>query len=132
LISAYYPNDQPTIAAAASTSLASALYSVESSWQGSPQYTSANAAIYSAAPADVKSSIDSSGYYYRSITGQDWYTKSVPQAVQTAVAGEISAFSSVGAKILGTSTSSGNAAARTAAPMIVGAMGLVGGVFAAM
>jgi hypothetical protein len=93
-----------------STSLASALHSVETSWQGSPQYTSANAAIYSAAPDDVKSSIDSNGYYYRSITGQDWYTKSVPHAVQTAVVGEISAFSSVGAKILSSATNTGNAA----------------------
>ena len=65
LISEYYPNEEPTIKPAASTSLASALYSVETSWQGRPQYTSANAAIYSAAPDDAKSSIDSDGYYYR-------------------------------------------------------------------
>jgi len=106
---------------------------VQTSWEGSPQYTSANAAIYSAAPDNLKSSINNDGYYYGSITGQDWYTKSVPLAVQTAVAGEISAFDSVAEKILSTATSTGNAApARTAAPIIVGAMGLVGGVFAAM
>lgn len=106
---------------------------MQTSWEGSPQYTSANAAIYSAAPDNLKPSINNDGYYYGSITGQDWYTKSVPLAVQTAVAGEISAFDSVAEKILSTATSTGNAApARTAAPIIVGAMGLVGGVFAAM
>ena len=133
LISEYYPKDAPTgLKPAASTSLASALHSVETSWQGSPQYTTAVAAIYSAAPSSVKSSIDKDGYYYRSITGESWYTKSVPHAVQTAVAGEISAFSSVGAKFLGTSTSKAHAAARTAAPMFGAAVGLVGGVLAAM
>jgi hypothetical protein len=133
LISEYYPNDEPTLKQAASTSLASALYSVQMSWEGSPQYTSANAATYSAAPDSIGSSISSDGYYYRSITGQDWYTNSVSHAVQTAVAGKIRAFDAAAQKILSTATSTGNAApARTAAPFIFGAIVLVGGVFAAM
>ena len=57
----------------------------------------------------------------------------MPHAVQTAVAREISAFDSAAQKILSPATNIWNAApARTAAPIIVGAIGLVGGVFAAM
>ncbi|CZR63641.1 uncharacterized protein PAC_13538 [Phialocephala subalpina] len=132
VISSFYPNSTPKINGAQSTSLASALHSVETTWRDSPAYTSANEAIYSAAPSSVLSSISKSGYYYREITSQAWYTKSVPHAVQTAVAEEISAIDSAASKILGTISSTGAAAPmRTAAP-IMGAVAIAGGIFAAM
>jgi hypothetical protein len=111
--------------------LASALHSVETTWRDSPQYTSANEAIFSAAPSSVQSSISKSGYYYGQITSQAWYTKSVPHAIQTAVAGEVSAIDSAAEKVIGTASSKGGAAMRTAAP-IMGAVAVLGGVFAAM
>ncbi|KAE8446470.1 hypothetical protein EG329_011933 [Mollisiaceae sp. DMI_Dod_QoI] len=131
VISSFYPSSTPKLNGAQSTSLASALHSVETTWRDSPAYTSANEAIYSAAPSSVKSSIDKSGYYYGEITSQAWYTKSVPHAVQTAVAGEISAIDSAAEKVLGTISSKGTAPMRTAAP-IMGAMAIAGGIFAAM
>jgi hypothetical protein len=115
---------------AQSTSIASAFLSIQSSWRNSPAYTSANSAIFSAAPKAVQSSISKSQYGYREIMTQTWYSKNVPKAIQTAVAGELSALDSAAAKILGTKTSTGMAA-RTAVPMAVGAMGIIGGVIAA-
>ncbi|KUJ08211.1 uncharacterized protein LY89DRAFT_691109 [Mollisia scopiformis] len=132
VISAFYPTSTPSLNGAQSTSLASLLNSVQSTWEDSASYTSANEAIYSAAPSSVQSSIDKSGYYYGQITSQAWYTKSVPGAIQTAVAKEISAIDSAAEKVLGTASSTGAAAAmRTAAP-IMGAVALAGGIFAAM
>lgn len=115
---------------AQSTSIAKAFLSIQSSWRDTPAFTSAESAIISALPTSLQASVSKSGYGYRAITGQAWYTKNVPKAVQTAIAGELSAFDSAQAKILGTSTSKG-AAARTAVPIAVGAMGIMGGVLAA-
>jgi hypothetical protein len=62
---------------------------------------------------------------------QSWYTKNVPQAVQTAVSGEVSAIDSVAEKLLGTPTSSSKGGVqKTAVPLVMGAMGVVGGVLA--
>jgi hypothetical protein len=131
VISSFYPSSTPSIPAALSTTLASALHSVETSWRNSPAYTSANEAIFSAAPSSVQSSISKSGYYYKDVMTQSWYTKNVPQTVQTAVSGEVSAIDSVAEKLLGTPTSSSKGAAeRTAVPLVVGVMGVVGGVLA--
>jgi hypothetical protein len=81
----------------------------------------------------VQSSISKSGYYYKEITSQAWYTKSVPQAVQTAVAGEISAVNSAAEKIVGTPTSSSKGAgARATGLGVAGMVGVVGGVLAAL
>jgi copper(I)-binding protein len=125
VISDFYPSSTPHLNAAQSTSLASALYSVESTWTDSPAYTSAVEAIYSAAPSSVRSSIDASGYYYEQITSQAWYTKSVPGAQKTAISKQIAAIDSAAAKIVGTATSSGKGAMRTAAPVFAGAIGIV-------
>jgi hypothetical protein len=62
---------------------------------------------------------------------QGWYTKNVPQAVQTAASGEVSAIDSVAEKLVGAPTSSSKGGAqRTAVPLVMGAMGVVGGVLA--
>jgi hypothetical protein len=62
---------------------------------------------------------------------QSWYTKNVPQAVQTAVSGEVSAIDSAAEKLLGTPTSSSKGGAeRTQVPLVMGVMGVVGGVLA--
>ncbi|KAG0645116.1 hypothetical protein D0Z07_9111 [Hyphodiscus hymeniophilus] len=137
-ISSFYPSSTPSLNGAQSTSLAKALLSVESSWYDTPAYTSAQAAIYSAAPSSVQKSIESSGYLYNDLTSQDWYTKSVPHAVQTAVAGEIKAFDSAAEKIIGTATSSSSkgvgarARARATGLGVAGVVGVVGGVLAAL
>jgi hypothetical protein len=60
-------------------------------------------------------------------------TKSVPQAIQTAVAGEQSALDSAAAKIIGTPTStSKGAGARATGLGVAGVVGVVGGVLAAL
>jgi hypothetical protein len=131
VISSFYPSTTPSIPAALSTTLASALHSVETTWRDSPAYTSANEAIFSAAPSSVQSSISKSGYYYKDVMTQSWYMKNVPQAVQTAVSGEVSAIDSVAEKLLGTLTSSSKGGAeRTAVPLAMGIMAIVGGVLA--
>jgi hypothetical protein len=131
VISSFYPSSTPKIKGAQSTSLASALHSVESSWYDSPAYTSADIAIFSAAPSSVQSSISKSGYYYKEITTQTWYTKNVPHAVQTAVAAEISAIDSAAAKIIGTpSSTSKGAGARATGLGVAGMVGVFGGVLA--
>ena len=66
-------------------------------------------------------------------TTEAWYTKSVPTAVQTAVQSEASALDAAAFKILGTPTSSSKGGAeRTAFPVVMGVLGVVGGVLAAL
>lgn len=130
MISDYYESTALSIEAAASTSLASALHSVEATWLDSPAQTSAVQAIYSAAPSDLKSSIASSGYRYADITTQPWYTN-VPEAQRTAIAKEVEAIESAAAAVVGTATSTGGAVQRTGMA-VAGVVGIVGGVLAAM
>ncbi|TVY45155.1 hypothetical protein LOCC1_G003869 [Lachnellula occidentalis] len=125
VISEFYPTSTPKVDASVSTALASALYSVQSTWNDSPAWTSAKAAIYSAAPTSAQSSIDKSGYAFAELTTQKWYTKSVPHAVQTAVAGEVSAIDSAASKVLGTATSKGDAPRQTGMA-VAGVVGVVG------
>ncbi|KAK0105020.1 hypothetical protein ONS95_004611 [Cadophora gregata] len=132
VISAFYPDETPKIDAKASTSLASALHSVESTWENSNKYTSAIAAIYSAAPTAAQASISKSGYEYDALTTESWYTKDVPKAIQTDVADYRKAINSAAAKIVGTPSTSSSGCMKTGVPMVVGAMGVVGGVWAAM
>ncbi|TVY50565.1 hypothetical protein LCER1_G007776, partial [Lachnellula cervina] len=115
----------PKVAASVSTALASALNSVQSTWNDSPAWTSAQSAIYSAAPSSAQSSIAKSGYAFKQLTSQAWYTKSVPHAVQTAVAGEVSAIDSAASKILATATSKGDAPRQTGMA-VAGVVGVVG------
>ncbi|RDL40888.1 uncharacterized protein BP5553_00867 [Venustampulla echinocandica] len=131
VISEFYPTKTPSVEAAVSTSLASALHSVQASWFDSPAQTSAYKAIYSAAPSSLKSSLASSGYRYAQITTQEWYTKDVPKAQQTDLAKEDEALKSAARKILGTSTSTGGAVQRTGMA-VAGVVGAVGAVLAAL
>lgn len=105
---------------------------MQSTWLDSSKWTSARDAIYSAAPASVQASIDKSGYNYAALTTQDWYTENVPEAQRTDVAREIEAINSAAARIVGTPSTSTGGAMRTAAPMLVGAVGVVGGVWAVL
>ena len=115
------------MAGSISTSLASALHSVQTSWEDSKEFTSAENAIISAAPSDVASSISKSGFAYKDITSQDWYTKSVPKSDQSAVSKEISAIDSVYTHVLGTVSSTGGVApAKVTGVAVMGMVGVVG------
>jgi copper(I)-binding protein len=76
----------------------------------------------------VQSSLATSGFEYAALTTQAWYTKSVPTAVQTAVAGYVAAEDSAAEKILGTPTTSKNAAGARETGVGLMAMGAVVGV----
>lgn len=73
------------------TTLASALYSLETSFVLASDYSSIIQAIWSAAEKDggekVTQSLDKSGWAWDAITTNAWYTKNVPDALQTRVAG---------------------------------------------
>lgn len=100
------------------TTLASALYSVVTSFADS-EYTSVIEAIDSAAQKyggdDVLSSIEASGFNWGDITTNSWYSAHVPKDVQSDVskydAAWESAYTSVEAVALSTSSSKGVAAA---------------------
>lgn len=127
MISSFFPSSTPHIDAKASTSLASALNSVETKWRDTPAYTSAGEAIYSAAPTKLQPSIATSGYIYEQVTTETWYTKNVPKAVQTAIDGHVSSIISVEQKVLGTGTSTSKAgAAQQTGMAVAGVVGVVG------
>lgn len=101
------------------TTLASALYSIETSFALRDDYTSIVEAIWSAAADDddddVVKSLSKSGWDWGAITTNAWYTSGVPGALQTEVrsfdGAWASAVSSVEAKAEAT-TGTQNAAAR--------------------
>jgi len=135
VISAYVVGTTLSIPAAESTSLASAINSVASTWYESPQLTSLNSAILAAAPTQAAESFASSGIPYGLIVTESWYTKGVPTALQSVLQAQFSALDSAEAMVLGTPTptpaTSQNMAMETGAPVIVmGVMGAVGGVMA--
>tara|TARA_R110002060_G_scaffold60748_2_gene70305 strand:+ start:500 stop:700 length:201 start_codon:yes stop_codon:yes gene_type:complete len=66
------------------------------------------------------------------LTTESWYTKSVPKAIQTDIADYRNAVNSAAAKIVGTPSTSSSGCMATGVPMVVGAMGVVGGVWAAL
>ncbi|KAL3421259.1 hypothetical protein PVAG01_07704 [Phlyctema vagabunda] len=133
IIHEFYPSETPSVAASVSTALASALWSVQSTWDNSPAQTSVQAAIFSAAPTSVQKSITESGYAYREIVTQAWFTKSVPKALQTAVQKEISAIESAASSVIGTGTSKAAAPTRGVEAVVIGAaVGLVGAAMAVL
>jgi hypothetical protein len=71
VISDFYTST-PKINGAQSTSLASALWSIQSSWSDTPAYTSAYDAIVSAAPSSLQASISKSGWTIQDISTQAW------------------------------------------------------------
>lgn len=101
------------------TTLASALYSVETSFAGASRYSSVVNDILSAANRygsnDDVASLGQSGWNWGDITTNSWYTAHVPKDVQTQVsqydAAWESVYTSIEAVAIATSTSKGAAAA---------------------
>lgn len=136
----------PTWATGAyATSLASGLYSVDTSFIQNDKYTSVINAIWSAAEAqggdDVVASLSSSYWNWGDITTNSWYTANVPQAYQTEVlafdAAWDSVYTSVAAHALETSvsTSASKGVAAVGLPKCTGmvqAAGLAAGVAVAV
>ncbi|KAF4633369.1 hypothetical protein G7Y89_g4760 [Cudoniella acicularis] len=126
ITAAYGPNRTPTLAPAQSTSLASALNSLQNSFGDSPAWTTVDAAIISAAPSSLQESMLISGFDWNSVTGQDWYMKSVPVQQQSVVNSYLAEGASVELKIIAGATSKAGAARQTG--MVVA--GVVAGGFA--
>ncbi|ROV88914.1 hypothetical protein VSDG_08932 [Cytospora chrysosperma] len=92
------------------TKLATALYSVETSFAGRDDYRSIIDSIWSAAEKDggskVVESMSSSYWDWSGVTTNDWYQDNMPKAYQTAVAkfdeDMDSAFTSVEAEVTAT------------------------------
>lgn len=104
------------------TTLASALYSVETSFGMRSDYRSIVDAIWSAAEKhgdsdDVKS-LSTSGWYWDAITTNDWYHDNVPKALQTDVVKYNSAWDSVVTSVEAKAVETGSKNA--AAPMCTG------------
>ena len=127
VISDFFPSSTPSLPAGASSTLATALASVQSSWTTAAAYTSFNEAVYSAAPSSIKSSISKSGFYYDDVVTADWFTKSAPKEVQSAVGSYLSAVDKVENSVFSqveTKTSKGVAAAGATGVPAVGVMGV--------
>ncbi|KAI3391569.1 hypothetical protein diail_7139, partial [Diaporthe ilicicola] len=112
------------------TTLASALYSAQTSFAMRSDYRDIVEAIWSAAEKDggssVVESMSSSYWNWAAVTTNDWFTKNVPQPLQTAV-GQYddtweSVFTSVEAKVTGTK----NAAAPRCTGMAVAGVAALG------
>lgn len=96
------------------TTLASALYSVQTSFIERSDYGSIITAIYSAASKggdDVAASISASEWDWGSITTAGWYTSNVPKSLQTEVAKYDKAWDSAVSSVEAKATATGNAAA---------------------
>lgn len=106
------------------TTLASALYSVETSFELATGYRSIVDAIWSAADKDggdaVVASLSASYWNWASVTTNDWYAKNVPAALQTRVADFDSAWegaiTSVYGEAVATATATGSSENAAAAP----------------
>ncbi|KAF3759917.1 hypothetical protein M406DRAFT_358649 [Cryphonectria parasitica EP155] len=117
------------------TTLASALYSIETSFGGRSDYTSIVDAIYSAASkgggANVVSSLSVSQWNWGDITTNGWYTSNVPKSMQTEISKYDSAWESAITKVEAKATATGNAAAPRCTGMeMVGVAAGVAGVAA--
>lgn len=112
------------------TSLATALYSVETSFVGRDDYTSIINAIWSAASKDggdeVVASLSASYWNWGDITTDGWYTSNVPKALQTEVLEYDSAWESAITKVEAKATATGNAAAPRCTGMAVAGAALAG------
>lgn len=112
------------------TSLATALYSVETSFGERDDYTSIVDAIWSAASKDggdkVLASMSASYWNWGDITTDGWYTSNVPKALQTEVLNYDSAWESAITKVEAKATATGNAAAPRCTGMAVAGVALAG------
>ncbi|KAJ8068976.1 hypothetical protein OCU04_002656 [Sclerotinia nivalis] len=116
----------PTLPAGASSTLATALASVDYAWTTAAAFTSFNKAVYSAAPSSLQSSLSKSGYHYAEVATADWFTKKAPKDAQKAVSSYLSAVGKVESSVfskVATETSKGAGAAATGVPA-VGVMGV--------
>lgn len=97
------------------TTLATALYSVETSFIMQSYYTSIVDAIWSAAEkdggSDVVASLSASYWDWGAVTTNDWYTKNVPKALQTDVVNYNSAWDAAVTSVEAKATATKNAAA---------------------
>lgn len=120
------------------TTLASALYSVETSFALASGYSSVVDAIWSAAEkgdggGGAPASLSASGWNWGDITTNAWYTKNVPAAVQTEVARYDSAWDdAIDSVYSEVATATGGSANAAAAPRCTGmaVAGVVAGVAA--
>ncbi|KAM3065010.1 hypothetical protein ACMFMG_001219 [Clarireedia jacksonii] len=125
----------PTVPAGASTTLASALNSVHTKWQDSPAFTSAENAIFSAAPSSLQASLSKSGWNWNEVATASWFTKEAPKSVQKDVQSYTSAIDSVVSSVnskIATETSKGAAGARQTGGVAVGVMGVMAAVVGAL
>ena len=139
MITSFYPTATPTLLPQVSTTLASSLLAVESSWFSSPEQLAVDAAIMSAAPVATAASFVLNGYVYQDITTEVWYMTGVPKRLQDEVMSYIGAIESVHEKYVEASvTGAGSvptraaqgSALRTHVPIMMGAVGIVGAVLA--
>ncbi|KAK3381188.1 hypothetical protein B0H63DRAFT_450554 [Podospora didyma] len=137
----YSPSPPPAgVTGAKLTSLASALYPLQTSWAAHPMITSDRAALASAASraADPTSaaSIVSDIHDWKAIREHDWYKEFVPCEVKSDIDAYNSAWESAAEKILGTpkptSTNGAHSAACTGMAMAAAAAGVALGVVANM
>lgn len=117
------------------TTLASALYSAETSFYQADQYPSIYSAIYSAASkgdSEAAASLSKSGWDWGSITTNAWYTENVPGALQTAVAKYDEAWDSIINSVYAEAVSTTGSKNAAAAPKCTGmaVAGVVAGVAA--
>ncbi|KAK7734690.1 hypothetical protein SLS53_007794 [Cytospora paraplurivora] len=118
------------------TTLASALYSVETSFGLRSDYQSIVNAIWSAAEkhgdSDDLKSLSTSGWYWDAITTNDWYHDNVPKALQTEVADYDNAWASVitSVGVKAEETGSKNAAAPMCTGMAVAGVAAFGAAIA--
>lgn len=116
------------------TTLATALYSLETSFIMRSDYTSIVDAIWSAAEkdggSDVVASLSASYWGWGAVTTNDWYTKNVPKALQTEVVNYDSAWDSAVTSVEAKATATKNAAAPRCTGMAIAGAGVAMGVAA--
>ncbi|KAG8167378.1 hypothetical protein KVR01_003067 [Diaporthe batatas] len=112
------------------TTLASALYSAETSFAMRSDYQDIVNAIWSAAEKDggssVVESLSASYWNWGAVTTNDWFTKNVPGSLQTAVAQYDDAWESVMTSVEAKATATQNAAPARCTGMAVAGVAALG------
>lgn len=127
VISAYHVSYKTTLPAAASTTLASLLDSLGTSWRANPTHTSFKDELSAVAPSDYFSSFLAGKILYEDVITQEWYTTGIDKGVQSAVTQYISAVESVENSVI-----NNGGEARPTGLGVAGVLGVVGGVLGAM
>ncbi|KAB8296433.1 hypothetical protein EYC80_009176 [Monilinia laxa] len=113
----------PSLSAGASSTLATALASVNNAWTTAPAFTSFVEAVFSAAPTSLQASLSKSGFLYEDVATADWFTKKAPKDIQKSLSNYLSSVDKVESSVfnkVATETSKG------AAPTGVPAVGVMG------